>query len=685
MKRFSALALAIVMLCLWTTVSSAQELTGELMYLSEVRNMSIVAEYTDDGTGTIPELKFVSPAGEIFEYGKTEEERLSAVFFPEDGLIYYLLPNAQPGQWNVLYDSAFSGRLQITTTPYTREFLVQELTVDSVDDNFAQVSFQTSFDEDAFYTYTVSAVITDDSGFVTGRKTLCTGTAYANEQKQITVPIWSLASYGAYRLELKASLDDNGFVVADTALSEPFSYESTTMPDAIGDYAITFDRTTGQLHLDWSNVAPAFAESYIVGIYTDISGTETAAENSFTAEEKMATFLLEKEVTTITVELTYTAGGRTSKTNRTTFATTAVELEMDSIENTASAQTQVRYRVAGTEAIQLMLQTNGGEPDYYSISGTGTFAIPLAENRNELEFSYNLTDKITISYGFSIYSDRKAPNLTFFENVDGITVDGSAFRLTGMTESGATLLINGQETPFNADGTFSVSLSLTTAGANTFEIVARDPVGNMTRRTVVIFRSASPVDTVQNAEAGSSYLPFLLAALLAVALAALTLFLTRSGGETVNAVFVLKRSALGAWILAAAGAVCSIVFLIIRAVLGSNLDGKAFFEALQESIDAAYAILTDFSRYGTYLTVSAIVTAVLTLIAIVLTVLLFLFKNRKNSPKKPEKAKKKQKPEPKAPASPDASAGNAKIFCTNCGCPRVKGAEFCQQCGQKFE
>ncbi len=740
--RFAALFVALIMMSALLIPASAETMFGELMYLNETRNMSIVVEYSDDGTGAVPELGFVSPSGETLRYGQTEEERLSAVFFPEDGLIYFMIPNAEPGQWMIEYDSAFSGRLQVTTAPYTREFLVQAFTITSVEGNYAQVSFLASFDVDDLYEYTINAVLTDADGYVTARRQLCTGSAFTNEESTAVVPLSDLATHDNYRLELEIKLNDNGFIVTDSAISDSFAFENTNMPDAVGDYSITFDRTTGELKLDWSDVAPYYADSYIVGIFTNLSGDDTAAENTYPADETMASFLLETDLTMIRLELTYIVDGRASKTNAVTFNPSEVQLSMSATENTASAQAQLQYSVAGSEEVELMILVNSNEPRYSKIAGTGTLAVNLDENMNSIVLAYKITDLITIRQSFEIYSDRRAPTLSFFENMDGVTVEGTAFRLVGMTETGAALLVNGKEQQPNEDGTFAIDLSLTTEGANTFEIVARDAVGNMTKRTIVIFRSAEPVDTMPDNTTFGDYLPLILVVLASILLVVLLLMLTRPGKEPVTKALVFKRCAIGAWTLTGAGVVVSVVLLIVKAVTGSNLDGSAFFDAVMESMEAAYAILLDYTRYGKYLTIALIVTGVLALIAVALTVLFLVFKGKggedaPKSPKapkpkkekapkppkapkpkkekapKPEKVKPvkpviapapqpKTKPEPAtAPVSaepeecePTVSVMAAKtpapapapvaMFCTNCGKPRAEGAAFCEECGHKF-
>ena len=732
--RFAVLFLVLMMVSALLIPVSAETMTGELMYLNETRNMSIVVEYTDDGTGIVPELGFISPSGEVLRYGETEEERLSAVYFPEDGLIYFMIPNAEPGQWMIEYDSAFSGRLSVTTSPYTREFLVQDFAIDSVDGNYAQVSFWASFDVDDLYEFTINAVLVDADGYVTARRKLCTGSAFANEESTAVVPLGDLASHDDYHLELEVKLNDNGFIVTDSAISDSFAYENTNMPDAISDFEVTFDRTTGNLTVDWSDVAIYNADSYVLGVFTNLSGDDTAFDYTYTDGETVASVLLETDLTMIRVELTYISNGLASKTNAVTFDPSAVALSMTSTENTASAQAQLQYSVPGSDAVELMILVNSNEARYSNITGTGTLAINLDENMNNVVLAYKITDHITVRQSFEIYSDRRAPTLSFFENMDGVTVEGNSFRLVGMTENGASLLVNGNEQQTNEDGTFAIDLSLTAEGANTFEIVARDAVGNMTKRTIVIFRSAEPVDTLPDKASIGDYLPLILVVLVSVLLVVLLLLLTRPGKEPVTKAFVFKRCAIGAWALTGAAVLACVVLLIIRAVTASNLDGSAFFDAVMESMEAAYAILLDYTRYGKYLTVALIVTAVLALIAIVLTVLFLLFKGKNDGPKPPKAPKPKKekapkltkepkpkkektpktpkapkpvpapapKPVPKAePASateepeeceptisvmhtPKPAAAPVAMFCTNCGKPRAEGALFCEECGHKF-
>jgi hypothetical protein len=82
---------------------------------------------------------------------------------------------------------------------------------------------------------------------------------------------------------------------------------------------------------------------------------------------------------------------------------------------------------------------------------------------------------------FRVAPDDTPPFLKIDDPADGVIVRKAAVDVTGESEAGATLTLNGTPVPVGKDGRFAVAFTAA-EGANKLTLVATDPAGNETRR-----------------------------------------------------------------------------------------------------------------------------------------------------------------------------------------------------------
>lgn len=102
-------------------------------------------------------------------------------------------------------------------------------------------------------------------------------------------------------------------------------------------------------------------------------------------------------------------------------------------------------------------------------------AKTVTEQGKESGFS----DEITITY-----SD-KAPELTIEYPQDGQTLKSNEQKITGKTESGATVTVNGFRAIVEPNGAFSYNIKLSD-GDNTLKFVTTDSAGNKTEKEIKV-------------------------------------------------------------------------------------------------------------------------------------------------------------------------------------------------------
>ena len=650
-KFLSLILVLALMVCGMGVTARAETLTAELLYLDSAMNLAIAVTYTDDGTGTVPQLAFVSPSGEVFQQGVTPEDKL--IVDQVDNILYFYIPDAQAGSWMIRYDSVFSGRLSVTTAPYSRDLLIEQFVINQVENNYAAVSFQTSFPVGKSLDYVIRAVTLNADGTIMGTKDLYTGYGYTNEMINAYVPLFELGSYSDYRLQLQVYVDEYGVEVTDTALSGSFGYDNPNAPGMMDEFNIILNRTTGDMKIDWTNAAIYNAEKYILAVYSSLDANEPVYTNTFTSDVTSTSILVDASADWLRVELSYAYSGTSvvSQIRSMTIEPNAVDFEIKTGENTSSLQAQISYNVPSgeVELYAFVREDEANKP--FKISGSGTVAVNIEENDNTLYVAYKPTDHVVILESKEIFVDRKAPILTFFEDLASITTSEAVFRVAGMTEAGAVVTVNGTTVQINADGSFLIELNLV-PGANSFEIVSSDPAGNLSRRTLLINRSdvAAAVGSDDVQPFWKTWLPLFIAAGASLAFAILVLVLF-GGKKERTAAQTLKRWSILTWVLSGAGLGVTI-WLLVEKVMASNVVNTAeFFEKVKVSIDEAYAALLELQFYDQWFLIALIVTAVLVVISIGLTVTAIIAGKNQNKPPKPPKAPKEPKP-PKPPKQP---------------------------------
>jgi hypothetical protein len=647
-KLCSLFLVMTLVICGMGLTAHAQTVTADLVTLEDDMNLAVAVTYTDDGTGTVPQIAFVGPDGKVYDSSNVETDQ-------SENTLYFYIPDAWAGDWKIQYDDAFSGRLEVTTAPYSRDILIEQFDVQFDSDLMmydAEVSCLTSFPVNMPLNYVINAVTLNSDGSIMGTKELQTGYAVTNEEFTAYVNLGNLSTYSDYYLQLVVYVNDHGVEVTDSLLSDPFGYENPDAPGMMDDFDIILNRTTGDLKIDWSKVQKYNAGEYIVAVFSSLTPDEPVYVNTFTENITNTSLLIDASADWIRVEMSYvpTDIPAVSQVKAVTIEPNAVDFEITTGENTASLQAQISYNVPSGQVDLYVFVHDDGNLKPKTVSGSGTVAFDLEENDNTLYVAYKPSEHVVIMESKEIFVDRKAPILTFFEDLTSVTTKDAVFRVAGMTEAGAVVTVNGSAVQINADGSFLIALNLN-PGANSFEIISADPAGNLSRRIVLINRSdvASAVGSDDVQPFWKTWMPLFIAVGASLILAILILVLFGGKNKRTPAQ-TLKRWSILMWIFSAVGLGIT-VWLLIEKVMASDLvNSTQFFDLVQASIDEAYDAILELQFFDHWFMIALIVTAVLVVIAIGLLVAAIIVGKNQNKPPKPPKAPKppKQPKQPKA-------------------------------------
>ena len=184
--------------------------------------------------------------------------------------------------------------------------------------------------------------------------------------------------------------------------------------------------------------------------------------------------------------------GNTATIERTvTRDSTPPPLTVNEPEEGATLSTNFVY-MNGTTEPDVVLWVLGVR---IQVDYAGYWSVPvltLPEGRHSIGVQANdaAGNRATVIRSFTV--DTVAPALTLTAPSDGLLTNAASVTVSGTTESGAMLAVNGASVTVAGDGSFSTSVSLV-SGANPITIVATDSAGNAATVTRLVTRdSAAP-------------------------------------------------------------------------------------------------------------------------------------------------------------------------------------------------
>lgn len=611
-KVLVLLFIAIVLLFTASVTVSAELRSKVLFTINETRNMAISVSYSSE----VPVISFIGPDGEKY-YDGVPDNKISVEY--TEGVIYYMISNAMPGDWTIEYDKLSNPTLEITYAPYAEIVRIERFIVESIENEAANISFDVSYIDNSDFEYIVSAAITNENNTVTGQKELLKGSGSSNTTTSVKVPLSSLSSYDRYHFKLEVYLDSGGLETFDTAVTEEsFSYDNYRKTNAIKDFYTEINLTKKSLLVDWSSESVYNCQEYIVSVYSSADLDEPMFYSAYEPDTKSTEVLIDPSVEFIRVELYYRKNDILSNaTVKEINFNTGTSISISTPEETNAAQAVINYESAGSMPVVVSVN---GNTETINISGKGYFSVEIEEFTNEIQVSYSPEQNVCFVVQAEIYSDRTPPLLLLYENTSTITTTGSSYALTGETEPGCTLMINDQAFPVNEDGTFLHDLKLS-AGDNMFTVIATDIAGNSAMQTINIRKSGSMPKGKSNLNM-KNFLPLIITFGLSMLLIICVLLFSKTYAKKVpegkfKAVISAIRNVFAVTTPIAFG--ISILMLFLRRSASEIINSAEYYNLVQESVREAYEAINTYERINNIFIISLIIFGTSLLITILLS------------------------------------------------------------------
>lgn len=548
------------------------------------------------------------------------------------------------------------------------------------------------------YEYALAVGVLAADGSLEGSREFYQSSAALDEEVVVGCNLKNrLDSYGEYVLILNVwkfygELEVNESAVAD----KTFSYINPNTPAAIEDFSVIVDVTDHTVYIDYADWAVRSAQTYLIAMD---DGSPEVYFNTLYSDELGTAILFEEDAASLTIEVSYKDNnGRQSEIHtKTVEIIDFITFEVDDV--TTNAQAKISYNTTKEIIVKVYVSKghifNSDVPseNYQEIklSGSGFFSVNLYEFDNLISIEYDAGNNITIIKQAVVHRNSiAAPILILPEHTGVISTSMNTFDITGLTESGTAITINGLPISIEADGSFIYKAELLD-GENVFEVTASDGAGNITAQNIVIRKNAES----SGSSGGAANLIFdnifLICSFLLALLFVLFMFIFRKRfnktwkEDKFKAVINIFRN------------ISTPFFVIAAAYLGytgfrygisnKTVNSKAFAENGLIDPNGMYdGILKNQINRDEFLvsvklfTVIGAIFGICLVISILYSVIKKAVKQRKDTREDTAIAAKNKDAETKSPiADPE------EYVCPNCGAKYTVPTKFCGKCGTKIK
>ncbi len=469
--KAACLALLLVFTALPMLTVSAELVQADSVYLEEQKDIVFWVEWDV----AQPVITFIAPNGTVYD---PTTERSDTETLINGNALFYIVHDAQAGQWRVEYDKGANQKLEVSVHDYTGGIYVEKFTVSAPDGDWMDVSFLVNGKEGVTFNYRISAVV-ERSG---SEKELRSGTHVTGREETTSVPLSSLSSYSAYMLKLYVWYDDGGTDVFDMVFSDPFAYTNPNADSKVVPYEVIMIPDEYLVHVRFGDL-PWGCDTVLIALFED-DKTEPVTFTDYEVESGQTVELsYDPRAVTIGVEVTAKVEGVNGTPQRTDIVPKNLPITLPEGELFNSLVLPVKY--SGFTKQNVDIEVNGTKSAVV-FDGSGLVNVDLVDDWNQFSLSYKDAAGVIWKLQRKLFVDRIAPTLTMSQAYDGISTEDDKLLISGTASGCYTLTINGAAVKVGENGHFSHTVSLS-GGANSIAVVAADKAGNEARYAAKVY------------------------------------------------------------------------------------------------------------------------------------------------------------------------------------------------------
>lgn len=532
--------------------------------LSSERDIEISVLYE----GTEPTVQVEAPGNKSYtkdaDYAKVERA---------EGVVNFYIKKAPAGSWRVTASADVTVKVLAWNEPLT----VDSFTNEAPKDGRVKVSALVKSAENLRYDWHVYAVPDFATTGLQGKQILLhQGTATANETAETQVDVGKLPD-GSWTLSMDAlyTYPDDTEVETSATAAKPITISGHNKAGEQSAFSTVTDLTAGTVTVNWEGV-----KDYYSSMLVSVAGGDGAPvfyselENS----QKSVRIVQDDEQQgsyTLRLMPLNSSGAFDTVYTRTLTFTPDISLSIDTAEATADMMATIHYSVGDKE---LPMDVTVGEAvKRYRVKGDNTVSVALETmTSNEVTARVYVNDNESYQVTKTIGVQSEPPMLELYGMSDNMVSKSDTFTVSGKTDPGVTLTLNGEKVEVAGDGSFTAEAKLN-KGDNSLAFTAENSYGVKTTRTINVNRTDGDVAEATAKRVGvGSVLPVLIGgvfALVSAGAVALAAFLTKKRGKKIPVMIIYSLIAfLGMLTIGFAGATAYCYYM--RGVENSAISGE---------------------------------------------------------------------------------------------------------------
>ena len=435
-----------------------------------------------------PQITLVSPDGT-----KYKKDKDYAKVDRETGGLYLYIKDASAGDWTINYDKKNNTVLDASIVSWYGAVSIDTLKVSEPKDDVITVQVKVFGIEDDYANYYIYAILPDETGGESGQIELSQGSIFNEDNFEEEVSIEQLPD-GIYYIKLEVVVNGEGDVeISDELTSDKaISISGHTKEGNNENIMTVFNEEQGSLYVDWSNARTVDfldkeIDHWLIGVFQngsmlyystyekDVTNARINVDMDNPGNFSVSIYALEQGVIChYSLEFPWDSG---------------VFVTIETSEITKDGMFAVKY---DTGDLDVFAQVTVGERiENFSWKGASISSMTLDNLKtNEVSVRYGIQKNIYYEITRRISVDAVPPAIDLYGVRETMSTEDKSITLSGRSEKGVTLTINGTQYEVNEDGTFTVTLPVED-GENKFTFVVKDAAENQATRTLVINKNKS--------------------------------------------------------------------------------------------------------------------------------------------------------------------------------------------------
>lgn len=429
-------------------------------------------------------VTLIAPSGRRIPMDSADTD---VVITKNDKYLEFKVYKPDTGLWQGEFTGGGNGKVKVEYTKLIEALKVQNLKVSPVPNaNQIDVAFSATGDaQSGWYRYEVFLIV--DSKDVDG-KLLADGSGSFGSEVKLNLSLDSINSYSNYYVRVNAYSEAGEISDFDSVVSQPFSFINHNDLPEVTDLEVMINTGDQTLALNWKAPESTDFQTFKVYIYSDDETTPFVMDD-VPAGETSYFALYPETAKNLRVEVMTQYGNITGKA---AIKEVNVEKALDEAitltipENLVIGENRLVIPYKVKRPATLAIDINGNRQSF-GVEKDGSITLDLDEDRNQVVFIIS-ENGINTAHPYEFIVDSTAPQLSVYEDIDGLKVVDASIAVIGNVEQSAMLFLNGKQAEFDANGDFILQYDLK-YGKNTVTVTAKDYAGNVSEYRATVRRA----------------------------------------------------------------------------------------------------------------------------------------------------------------------------------------------------